>query len=304
MSNRVSQCQDSSRHLAFPDVANLEVLTRHVVTPTSSVLDVLSQTDQVEQCKLIQVLSKLEAVQMKTSQVMMLNVEEDRVCEVDDVAMLKSDPQTARLAPALQALKSSTRDVSLFLANVPQETLQTETFALYKFTTATDQLETIYTTELNKALDRWKACLEVVCQQLTSVTPSDWKDKALDSYDKTFIDSRILVQTLITGLGTDYPPACACLTALETNSEPIMTAFTERWDKEVKGFKAILSDTRDLVSCILAYNVMQNKFPKATAADRRQSFKDLKKKLKSKFGKTYEMPAKIADRVQAAINDK
>ena len=26
--------------------------------------------------------------------------------------------------------------------------------------------------------------------------------------------------------------------------------------------------------------------------------------LKSKFGKAYEMPAKIADRVQAAINDK
>ena len=101
VSNRVSQCQDSSRHLAFPDVANLEVPTRHVVTPTLSVLDALSQSDRVDQCKLIQVLSKLEAVQMKTSEVMML---EDRVCEVDDVAVFKSDPRQARLAPALQSL--------------------------------------------------------------------------------------------------------------------------------------------------------------------------------------------------------
>ena len=229
MSNIVSQCQDSSRHLAFPDVPNLEVLTRHVSTPTTTVLDVLSQTDLVEQCKLVQVLSKLEVAQMKTSEVMMLNVEEDRVCEVDDIAMLKSDPQSARLAPALQSLKSVTRDFSLLLANVPQETLQSDTFAPYKFTTATDQLEIIYTTELNKALDRWKACLEVVCHQLTTVTPSDWKDKALDSYDKTYVDSRILVQTLITGLGCDYVPACAWLTALETNCEPIMNAFTSVW---------------------------------------------------------------------------
>ena len=240
---------------------------------------------------------------MKTSEVMMLNVEEDRVCEVDDVAMLKSDPQQARLAPALQSLNSIIRDFSLFVANVPQKTFQSDGFAQYNFTTATDHLEAIYTKELNKALDRWKACLETVCHQLDSVTPSDWKEKVLDYYDEPYARSRILVQTLITGLGNNYVPASTWLKALEV-MEPIMLAFKERWKAEVRGFITTLESTRDLVACILAYNAMVNTFPKTSAADRMQSFKDLKKKLKHTFGTSHEMPAKISDRVLAVIHDK
>ena len=186
---------------------------------------------------------------------------------------------------------------------MPQETFQSDAFAQYKFTTATHQMEAIYTKEPNKALDRWKACLETVCHQLDSVTPSDWKEKVLDSYDEPYARSRILLQTLITRLGNDYVPASTWLKALEA-MEPIMLAFKERWKAEVQGFITTLESTRDLVACILAYNAMVNKSPESSASDRIQSFKDLKKKLKHKFGKSYEMPTKISDRVQAAIHDK
>ena len=162
---------------------------------------------------------------------------------------------------------------------MPQETFQSDAFAQYKFTTATDQLEAIRTKELNKALDRWKACLETVCHQLDSVTPSDWKEKVLDSYHEPYVRSRILVQTLITELGNDYVPASTWLKALEAR-EPPMLAFDERWKAEVQGFITSLESTRDLVACILAYNIMLNKCLKASASDKRQSFKDLKKKLK------------------------
>ena len=186
---------------------------------------------------------------------------------------------------------------------MPQETVQSDAFAQYKFTTATDQLEAIYTKELNKALDRWKACLETVCHQLDSVTPSDWKEKVLYYDDEPYIRSRILVQTLITGLGNDYVPASTWLKALEV-MEPIMLAFKERWKAEVQGFITTFESTRDVVACILAYNVMVNTFPKTSASDRRQSIKDLKKKLQHNFGKSYEMPANMSDRVPALIHDK
>ena len=47
--------------------------------------------------------------------------------------------------------------------------------------------------------------------------------------------------------------------------------------------------------------MIQNKYKGASAADRRQSLKDLKKKLRVKFGKDYDMPLAMNDRAHAAI---
>ena len=69
-------------------------------------------------------------------------------------------------------------------------------------------------------------------------------------------------------------------------------------------YKDTLSDTRNLAAVILGYNCIIGKFPKASAADRGQFATDIKKRLKTKFGRDYEMPQAMADRIAAAIAAK
>ena len=64
----------------------------------------------------------------------------------------------------------------------------------------------------------------------------------------------------------------------------------------------MLKDTRDIVACILSYNLIINKWPKAQVGDRRQQLKDLKKKLKLKLGKDFELPDTVATRLQSAVS--
>ena len=60
-----------------------------------------------------------------------------------------------------------------------------------------------------------------------------------------------------------------------------------------------------MVAAILMYNVMIHKFPgTANACEKRQAVKDVKKKIRSKFGDKYEVPEAIIKRVQIAINQK
>ena len=84
----------------------------------------------------------------------------------------------------------------------------------------------------------------------------------------------------------------------------IYKAVQDVWGDSLVQYTATLSDTRNLAAVILGYNCIISKFPKASAADRRQFAKDLEKRLKTKFGKEYEMPQAMADRIAAAITAK
>ena len=108
---------------------------------------------------------------------------------------------------------------------------------------------------------------------------------------------------MITGLGSDYIAASSWLLAL-SNIPYLYAEFKKRWTNHVETYGTVLHDTRDLVSTILTYNMIQNKYQGASAADRRQSLKDSKKKLRVKFGKDYDMPLAMNDRAQAAITQK
>ena len=67
-----------------------------------------------------------------------------------------------------------------FLADIPRETIEGDTFPAYKFSGMTQQLETIHTKQLFKAIDRWHGALEGVTSDLQKVIPTEWKEKALN----------------------------------------------------------------------------------------------------------------------------
>lgn len=299
----ILQTQDQL-HLVYPtDLKMQDVVVRHGPTPVDTLVDVLCMAHRSEECKLVQVLSKLESLQMQMARCRMLNIEEDRLVDVDEAALLKTDATSARLAPTLAELSDKTREFVLFLSNVPAATINSEAFAPYKFSNVAEQLDQFYQSELKKATDRWCGVFSGVCDSLNDVIPPDWKEKALDSEDRTFINNKILVQSLIGGLGSDYLSATSWLSSLEV-IPAIYKAVQEAWGDSLVHYKTTLYDTRNLAAVILGYNCIISKFPKASAADRRQFAKDLKKRLKTKFGKDYEMPQAMADRIAAAISAK
>ena len=83
-----------------------------------------------------------------------------------------------------------------------------------------------------------------------------------------------------------------------------MDAFNISHGEELKTFEQTLSDACDLSATILAYNVMIHGFPKKLLAERRQAWKDLRKKLKHNFGNRYDVPSAVSDRLQSAVSAK
>jgi len=274
-------------------------INRHAATPTSTLLDLLSLTDNTSRAILVQCLSKLEGLQMKIARVKDLNASEERVAEVAEVELLKTNPDNARLAPALSDLSLSIAHFSAFISNLSREDLGKDLSAKYKFFEMATQVEAIQQTEMTTAIDRWHAALESVVKQLQIVLPKDWRPKVIDDFDPEYVKKHILVQTLISGLGSDYAPAVLWLNQLEKN-EYVFNAYTDRYGDDLQKAKGMLKDTRDIVACILSYNLIINKWPKAQVGDRRQQLKDLKKKLKLKLGKDFELPDTVATRLQSA----
>ena len=138
-----------------PDLNMQDAPVRHGPTPVGTLVDVLSMASRSEESSLVQVLSKLEGLQMLMARCRMLNVEEDRLIEVDEAALLKTDATSARLAPTLAELSDKTREFVLFLSNVPAATINSEVFAPYQFSNVAEQLDQFYKLELKKATDRW-----------------------------------------------------------------------------------------------------------------------------------------------------
>ena len=91
----------------------------------------LAITNRTDECRLIQVFGCLEKAQMLIAIVKTLNVEEDRVTEVDDAALMKTEADKARLAPQLECLHTACKDFTQFLANIPRETVEGDIFAAY-----------------------------------------------------------------------------------------------------------------------------------------------------------------------------
>ena len=275
-----------------------------MATPISTLVDLQSLTDRTLQSKLIQVLSKVEELQMKVVHVKGLNSEEDRVAEVQEVALLKTEADKARLSPALADLAVSVTHFSAYVANLSGVDLSNHLFVQYKFSEMPRLFMDIQEQQLISALERWHSALLSVCKQLTDVLPQGWRpNDVVDDYDPVYVKEYILVQSLITGLGSDYVPASTWLSSL-AKTEYVYNAYKERYTEDLQKCEEIFKDSRDMCACILAYNTLVNKWPKATPSEKRQQLKDLRKKFKHKLGKSYEMPELVNNRLQQAIADK
>jgi len=298
------QRQESDRHLVYPpNSPQHQALATHSETPSATLVDVLALTNRTLESKLTQVLTQLEVVQIQVAQVKMLNLEEDRIVEVEETGVLKTDVERARLGPALVELVKNMDYFAAFVTNVSQDDMTSTLFAPYKLFDATRQFTMIHESELHRALDRWHGCLDTVCKALVMVLPENWKVSVIDTYDVDYVKSNVLVQSLITSLGSEYM-SCSMWIASMKKISPLHVAFKSRHGTELQGFEEILADARDMAACVLAYNIMLNKFPKATPGDRRQQIKDLKKKLKAKLGKEYELPESVANRLTSAVTSK
>ena len=97
---------------------------------------------------------------MKIARVKMLSNEEERVAEVEEAALLKTEPDKARLAPALSDLAATIAHFSAFVANIPREDLSSSLLTPYKFSDMARQATVIQEQEMNKSLDRWKDALD------------------------------------------------------------------------------------------------------------------------------------------------
>ena len=155
---------------------------------------------------------------MKIARVKSLNAEEERVAEVAEVELLNIDPDRAWLAPALSELSLSIAHFSAFISNMSREDLGSDLSAKYKFFEMATQVEAIQQTQMTTAIDRWHAALDAVVTQLQTVLPKDRRPKVIDDFDSEYVKKHILVQTLITGLGSDYTPAVTWMNSLEKMS--------------------------------------------------------------------------------------
>ena len=294
--------QDGSRHLAYPASPNHTVLSSHVLTDATVLTDTLSSAGEHRECRLVQLLVKLEKAQVGVAHIHMLNIEEDRVTEVDDTALLRISVTEAKLAPKFVECDTFIKEFTAFYANIPPADTEHATFAQYKFQEMTKQLHVLADAQMNVALDRWRCALDTACKPIKQSLPDSWKSKVVDTMDEEYIRSHILVQSLISAMGNDYIQIKEWLDGLN-NVEMVHTAFVNKWKGEVEDHITTIEDARQLVACILAYNTILNKFGKQTIVERRQAWKDIRKKIKTKL-KGDCTPEAVINRAQKAISGK
>ena len=95
--------------------------------PTQAVLfiDALSMSNRTQETFLVQALCKLEECQIALADCNRLSKEEDRLCDVDESSLLKTDLEGARLAPALVRLRQCIEGFATFIASLPGADLET-----------------------------------------------------------------------------------------------------------------------------------------------------------------------------------
>ena len=159
--------------------------------------------------------------------------------------------------------------------------------------------------EMNIAIDRWEGVLSGACTEIKKAFPQNWREKSVTKYDVDYVKGKLLVQSVIDKLGNDYGSIGHWLRSWDKDSmEPIRLAFEMRWETELKEVRTVIKDAVELTCTILSYNIFTFKFPKQSSGERRQSIKDLRKKLKTKFGKKCEIPEEVAARLTEAISAK
>ena len=287
----------------FPKNANIEVLAELSNTPSTLLVDMLSLAGRRDEVLLILALAKLEVCQIDIAKVKVLSREEDRLTDVEEVALLQCDLENARLAPALISLSSSIKSFATFISGLASADLGKEPLEKYKFPDATKTLTDIFEHEMQLAIDRWKDVLVGACTEIKKAFPANWKEKSITAYDVDYVKGKLLVQTVIDKLGNDYGPIGHWLRSLDKEChDSIRVAFEKRWEAELKECRTVISDAVALTCVILSYNVLTFAMPKQTSVKRRQSVKDLRKKLKVKFGKKCEIPDEVSLRLTDAIS--
>ena len=290
--------------MVYPKIARHADLASHPATDITTLVDILALSNKNNQCKVVQVLARLEQWQIKIAHIKALQDEEERVSEIEEPALLKTPPDQARLAPALSQILTIGKDFASFLASIPRDALSSDEFKIYKPLDFTRQITELQEAEVVKAVGRWHSALEVVCNALSTKFPDRWRARAIDEHDEDFVKNKVLQQTLIANLGTDYLTATQWIACLKKDFVSMAEKFEEHHKGELAKFEDVLGDCCDLSGTILAYNVMLHQFPKKSQAERRQAFKDLKKKLKAKIGKSYDLPQALNDRVLQHVNMK
>ena len=61
--------------------------------------------------------------------------------------------------------------------------------------------------------------------------PDEWKERAVDDFEKDFVQPKIIVQGLIDGIGKDYCAANLWLSTLAKIPD-LEQKFKDSWDKE------------------------------------------------------------------------
>ena len=295
--------QETQKYTIYPKHANHESIA--IMKPTQAVLfiDALSMSNRTQETFLVQALCKLEECQIALADCKRLSKEEDRLCDVDESSLLKTDLEGARLAPALVRLRQCIEGFATFIASLPGADLEKEPLAAYNFSEAVSTLTDLQRTEQNIAIDRWKDILCAQCSEISKAFPDQWKQKCIETYDPDFVRSKVLVQSIIDQLGQDYSTISAWLRSLDKIT-PICTAFTERFKDELASCRETVADAMALTATILAYNILVFRFPKMTSNERRQSIKDLKKRVSKKLGKHAVIPEEVVERLTQAISGK
>ena len=260
--------QANDRHLAYPEDAT-DHTTLSVSNPTqaTSLLDALSASDCVLETKMVQALLKLEACQLKAAQCKMLNAEEDRVADLDIVQIIKLDFKEARLGPALASLANLIITFGNYVATLSDAELENPMLSAYHLKSMTAKLNVLLEGELAKACDRWKESLANVTETTDAAAPEHWKARVVDSAEKEYIESRVLSKTLVDSLGNDYLPALTWVEELN-KVDVLLNAFNKRHGDALQKLTESLGDARTLVACVLAYNVLYNRFPKQSVTER------------------------------------
>ena len=232
-------------------------------------------TSSNEEIHVVQALSKLEQCQIALGVVKMLSEEEDRLCEVDDMALLKVDLGKAKLGPALLTLSDKIKEFAVFVSSLPRVSLEKEPLSPYALPNVVKTLNDIHEKDAHTAIDRWKDILVTQCNILkTKALPENWKKKCVETYDVDYVKNKLLTQSVFDNLGSDYPVLADWLISLDKCNH-VCELFSKRWAAELKDCRQTVGDAVALVTTILAYNVLVYKFPKQSSADRRQSLKDV-----------------------------
>ena len=68
-------------------------------------------------------------------------------------------------------------------------------------------MDNIFKAEMNKSLGRWKDVLNNLALHYVALMPDKWKERAVEDFEKDFVQSKFIVQGFIDGIGNDYRAA-------------------------------------------------------------------------------------------------